>query len=347
MDSADLVARARVVALPMRERFRGITRRELLLVEGEHGWGEWSPFTEYEDVEAAAWLRATLEELTSSPVVEPGETTALENTVVSPGSTAGSVRVNATVPAIGPDAVPALLARFPGARTAKVKVAERGQSLADDLARVAAVREALGPTGRIRVDANGLWSVDEAETALVALARYDLEYAEQPVATVPELAELRRRIQPLVPIAADESIRKAEDPLAVVQAGAADIAVLKLQPLGGASAAIAIAEAVRDEAPELRFVTSSALESSVGLGAAAHFAAAIDALFGSDLDHGLGTAALLAADVTPDPLLPVDGAIPTHRIQPDPALLDRWAAPPDRTAWWLERLRRCLDLIGD
>ena len=360
MDPEELIARAHVVALPMRERFRGITVREAVLIEGIGRWSEWSPFVEYADVEASTWLRATLAEL-QAPALAAQHIAKQENRgrqadsphadpsiPVSAGQTAvsGGIRVNATVPAIAAPDVPALLARFPGVRTAKVKVAERGQSLPDDLERVAAVRDALGPTGRIRVDANGLWTVDEAETALRALARYDLEYAEQPVASVPELAELRARIHPLVPIAADESIRKAEDPLAVVRAGAADVVVLKLQPLGGATTALGIAEAVRAEAPDVRFVTSSALETSVGLAAAARFAGEIDARFASDLDHGLGTAALFEADVAADPLLPVDGAVPLRDVHPDAALLDRWAAAPERREWWLERLRRCLALAA-
>ncbi len=258
------------------------------------------------------------------------------------GDGIASVRVNATVPAIPAAAVPALLARFPGVRTAKVKVAERGQSLADYLERVGAVRDALGPFGRIRVDANGLWSLDEAEIALRALARYDLEYAEQPVASVEDLARLRERIHPLVPIAADESVRKPEDPLAVARAGAADILILKLQPLGGAARALDILTEAG-----LPVVTSSALETSVGLAAAARFAAMVNARQPLvDYDHGLGTAALFQADVTREPLLPVDGRIPLRDVRPDPELLERYAAPPERRDWWLARLRRCLELLG-
>ena len=324
MDPEELVARARVVALPMRERFRGIDVREAVLIEGAEGrWAEWSPFTEYDDAEASVWLGAALEELATPPSRE-----------------VGTVRVNATVPAIHADAVPALLARFPGCRTAKVKVAQPGQSLDDDLARVAAVRDVLGPHGRIRVDANAAWSLDEAERALVALARYDLEYAEQPVASIQDLALLRGRLRPLVPIAADESIRRPADPLEVVRAGAADIVVLKLQPLGGARRALGIAQHAVAES-DVRVVTSSALETSVGLAAAARFARMVDAAFGSDLDHGLGTAALLAADVTAEPLRPAAGAIAVRDVVPDPELLERYAAPADRREWWLERLRRC------
>ena len=144
--------------------------------------------------------------------------------------------MNATVPAVGAREVPQVLARFPGCRTAKVKVAEPGQTLDDDVARVAAVRRALGPDGRVRVDANGGWTVPEALAALAALAPHGLEYAEQPCATVAELAALRALLAdeglPVL-VAADESVRKAEDPMRVALAGAADLVVLKVAPLGG------------------------------------------------------------------------------------------------------------------
>lgn len=315
-------------------RFRGIETREALLLapgDGSPAWAEWSPFTEYSDAEAATWLRAALD-ASRSPSTGAGES-------------AGSVRVNATVPAVAAEAVPAVLAAFPGVRTAKVKVAERGQRLADDLERVRAVREQMPAGSRIRVDANGGWSLAEATTALEALAAFGLEYAEQPVGSVAELAELRRRLDGLVAIAADESIRKPADPIEVARAGAADVVMLKLQPLGGTSRAQAIVAAVRAEAgPGMRFVTSSALETSVGLGTATRLAAWVDAL-GGDLDHGLGTAALLAADVTTRPLLPEFGTIEVRAVSPDPELLDRHAAAPERTSWWLERLRRCAALI--
>src|SRR5690606_32048597 len=197
--------------------------------------------------------------------------------------------------------VAAALARFPGCRTAKVKVAEPGQTLAEDVARVAAVRAALGPEGRVRVDANGAWNVDEAEHAFHELAPYDLEYVEQPCASVEELAEVRRRVKYMgIPIAADEGVRKAEDPLAVAQAGAADILVVKVQPLGGIRRTMELAAA-----SGLPVVVSSALETSVGLSMGLHLAGALPTL---EFDCGLGTAALLAADVTDAPLLPVEGA---------------------------------------
>jgi O-succinylbenzoate synthase len=319
----DLFATARVVALPMVTRFRGITTREAVLVEGPNGWSEFSPFVEYDDEESAAWLAATLD-------FGWGR---------MPDLLRSSIRVNATVPAVAARDTAAVLARFPGCRTAKVKVADPGQSLNDDIARVRAVREILGPEGRIRVDANALWNVDEAEHAIHALAEFDLEYVEQPCATIDELADIRKRTKYMgVPIAADESVRKASDPLAVARAGAADVLIIKAQPLGGITAALRIvAEA------GLPVVVSSALDTSIGLSMGTHLAAAIPDL---EYDCGLGTAALLAGDVTGEPLLPAGGDVPVRRVEPDGALLDRYAADAARRAWWLERLSRCLRLLA-
>jgi O-succinylbenzoate synthase len=319
----DLFATARVVALPMVTRFRGITTREAVLVEGPNGWSEFSPFVEYDDEESAAWLAATLD-------FGWGR---------MPDLLRSSIRVNATVPAVAARDTAAVLARFPGCRTAKVKVADPGQSLNDDIARVRAVREILGPEGRIRVDANALWNVDEAEHAIHALAEFDLEYVEQPCATIDELADIRKRTKYMgVPIAADESVRKASDPLAVARAGAADVLIIKAQPLGGITAALRIvAEA------GLPVVVSSALDTSIGLSMGTHLAAAIPDL---EYDCGLGTAALLAGDVTGEPLVPAGGDVPVRRVEPDGALLDRYAADAERRDWWLERLSRCLRLLA-
>lgn len=202
-DVADLLATMRVVALPLITRFRGITVREAALFEGPEGWTEFSPFPEYDDAEAALWLAAAIE-FGWRP---------------TPPTLRDTIPVNATVPAVTPDDVAGVLARFPGCRTAKVKVAEPGSTLQDDVDRVRAVRQVLGVEGRIRIDANAAWNVDEAEHALRCLAPSDLEYVEQPCATVDELAELRRRIRDLrIPIAADESIRRATDPQAAAEA---------------------------------------------------------------------------------------------------------------------------------
>jgi len=319
---ADLLATARVVALPLRQTFRRIDVREALLLEGPNGWTEFSPFVEYDDTEAAAWLAGAID-FGWAPAV---------------ASVRDSIRVNATLPAVTPGRVAGILARFPGCRTVKVKVAEPGQVLADDVARVAEARSVLGPEGRIRVDANGGWNVDEAEHAIHALARFDLEYVEQPCASVEELAELRTRVKYMgIPIAADESVRKASDPLAVARAGAADLLVIKAQPLGGITAALDVVRAAG-----LPAVVSSALDTSVGISMGLHLAAAIDEL---EYDCGLATSALLAADVTTDPLLPVAGAIPVRRVRPDSHLLDTHAASPERTGWWLDRLSRTYALL--
>ncbi|SFR69048.1 O-succinylbenzoate synthase [Agromyces sp. CF514] len=318
----DLLSTARVVALPLVTRFRGIDVREALLMEGPHGWTEFSPFVEYDDHEASVWLRGAIDYGWNE----------------TPAALRDRIPVNATVPGVDPDSVAAVLARFPGCRTAKVKVAASDQTLAQDVARVRAVREVLGPEGRIRVDANAGWNVDEAEHAIHALAEFDLEYVEQPCPSLEDLVEIRLRTKYMgIPIAADESVRKADDPLAVAEAGAADLLVIKAQPLGGIRRALRIIETAG-----LPVVVSSALDTSVGLAMGAALAASVADL---DYDCGLGTASLLAADVTGSPLVPVDGAIEVRRVVPDSELLDRHAASPERTDWWLERLGRCFAVL--
>jgi O-succinylbenzoate synthase len=320
----DLLASAHVVSLPLTTRFRGITVREAVVFDGPVRATEFSPFVEYGDAEASAWLHAA---------IEFGWTE-------QPPALRDSIRLNATVPAVADDEVAGILARFPGCRTAKVKVAEPSETREDDVARVRAVREILGPEGRIRVDANGGWNIDEAEHAIHDLAPFDLEYVEQPCASIEELVELRTRIRWMgVPIAADESVRKAEDPLAVARAGAADVLVVKAQPLGGVRRALAVLEQTG-----LPVVVSSALDTSVGLAMGARLAAAVPEL---EFDSGLGTAALLAADVTEEPLLPVDGAIPVRDVVLSPDLVSRYAADGERTAWWLDRIERCHRLLTD
>jgi o-succinylbenzoate synthase len=313
----DLLDRLHVVALPLRVRFRGITVREVALIDGPTGWGEFGAFVEYEPPEAAHWLAAGIE-----AAYEP-----------TPEIRRDRIPINATVPAVAAGEVPDVLARFPGARTAKVKVAEPGQSLADDVARVDAVR-ALVPT--VRVDANGGWSVDKAVEAAAALtADGPLEYIEQPCKTVPELTELRRRID--VPIAADESIRKADDPLDVVRAKAADVAVLKVAPLGGVANLLDIGRQI-----DIPIVVSSALDSAVGIGQGLLAAAALP-----ELRHacGLGTGGLFIEDVA-DAVAPIDGYLAVTRVTPDPARLQALAATPERWQWWIDRVRACYQLLS-
>lgn len=314
----ELLAGAHVVSLPMRVKFRGILQREALLLRGPLGWGEFSPFPEYDDAEASRWLAAAIE----------------AGWAGFPAPLRDSVPVNATVPAVPARQVPEILARFGRVDAVKVKVAERGQSLDDDAARVTAVREAL-PDAAIRVDANGGWDVPEAVTALRRLAAVGLEYAEQPVPEIAGLAEVRRQLRAAgvpVLIAADESVRKEEDPLKVARAGAADLIVVKVAPLGGVRRALQIVAQAG-----LPAVVSSALDTSVGIRAGLALAAALPEL---PYACGLGTVSLLAADVTQDSLVPDDGAITLRDVRPAPELLDAHAAAPERRDWWLDRLRR-------
>jgi O-succinylbenzoate synthase len=315
-----LLATATVFALPMVERFRGITVREGVLLNGPAGWAEFAPFRDYDDRQCVPWLRAAIESAT----------------VPWPDPVRSSVEVNTTVPVVGADRA-AELVRASGCRTAKVKVADPGADLAADVERVAGVRAALGPTGRIRIDANAAWTVHEAVRAIEALdvAAGGLEYAEQPCRTLPELAEVRRRVQ--VRIAADESIRHATDPAKVALAGAADIAIVKVAPLGGVRAALRVARGAG-----LPVVVSSAVDSSVGLAAGVALAAALPEL---PYACGLGTADLLSFDVTSATLSPVGGKLAVRRKSPEPDLLAKVAADPSVTSYWLARLGRVAALL--
>jgi len=309
----------RVFSIPLTTRFRGITLREGVLLEGSAGWGEFSPFLEYDARVAAPWLRAARE-------AADGDW---------PAPLRSQVPVNVTVPAVGPEQAAAIVARG-GCTTAKVKVAEKGQTLAHEQERLEAVREALGPAGRIRIDANGAWSVDSAVAAIGLLdkAAGGLEYVEQPCAAVEDLALVRRRVS--VPIAADESIRRAEDPYLVRDLEAADIAVLKVQPLGGVRACLRIAEDIG-----LPVVVSSALETSVGIAAGVALAAALPSL---EYACGLATVQLLTDDVVVESLLPVDGMLPVVRPAVDATSLDRLEADEDRRSAWAQRIAEIEEL---
>lgn len=319
----EVLASAHVVSIPLRVRFRGVTHREAVILTGPAEHAEFSPFLEYGDAEAAAWLACALEvgwEGYPTPVRE-------------------SVPVNATVPAVAPEQVEAVLGRYDAAHTVKVKVAEAGQSLDDDVARVAEVRRLL-PQAHLRVDANGGWDHEQALAGLEALAGYGLQYAEQPVAGVEPLAalreEVRRRELPVL-IAADEAVRKETDPLAVARLGAADLLVIKAQPLGGVRRALGIvAEA------GLPAVVSSALDTSIGTRAGAALAAALPEL---PYACGLGTVSLFDGDVTVPSYIAHDGALDLRRVSANPDLMRRFAAPKTRHDWWVARLRRCYELL--
>lgn len=311
-----------VYAIPMRIRFRGIDTREGVLVYRRGSWREWSPFTEYDDQEASRWLRAALEDEKPAPIH-------------------ARIPINVTVPVVAPEQAFDLVRRS-GAHTAKVKVADPRSALAEDLARLAAVREALGEAGSIRVDANGAWDVPTALHALGQMSDYRLQYAEQPCARVDELARLRAALadrQIPVPIAADESIRRASDPYRVVREQAADVMILKNQPLGGARICVRL----QDELG-LPAVMSSALETSVGIWAGLRAAAALP---GVDMACGLGTVALLADDVVAQPLVPRDGFLRIDQSPPgvDERAFGRCRADEERRSWWQARLVRCLEIV--
>jgi o-succinylbenzoate synthase len=313
--AAELLPSLRAFAIPMPTRFRGTTLREGALLHGPAGWGEFSPFGEYGPRECARWLSCALEAAGYG----------------WPDPVRDSVPVNVTVPAVGPDQAHAIVASS-GCRTAKVKVAEAGQPESDDIARVEAVRDAIGPDGRVRVDANGGWDVSQAVRMLTALSAFGLEYAEQPCATLEELAELRRQVD--LPLAADESIRRAEDPLRVRAAGAADIVVLKAQPLGGVRPALEIAESCG-----LPVVVSSAVDTSVGLAAGVALAAALPEL---PYACGLATMSLLAGDVTAEPLTETRGELPVRRAVVDDTALARYEVDP---AGWRARLLAAAEFL--
>lgn len=315
-DLDELINASHVVTLPMSVQFRGVRHREALLLDGPAGWGEFSPFLEYGPAEAAAWLRAAIE-------------AGWEG---YPDPVRTCVPVNATLPAVEPRKVAGILASYDAAHTIKVKVAEKGQDLAQDVARVAEVRR-LFPEAAIRIDANAGWTHDEAMAGLEALAEYRLQFAEQPVDGIDGLARVRQEVARRglgVLIAADESVRKESDPLAVARAQAADLIVIKAQPLGGVRRAL---EIVRDAG--LPAVVSSALDTSIGLRQGAALAAALPAL---PFACGLATGSLFSSDITTDRFLAVGGELQLREIAADPGLLRTHAVDADRRSWWRQRL---------
>jgi O-succinylbenzoate synthase len=299
----------RVIALPMKTNFRGISVREVALIKGSHGWGEFSPFLEYDDAESAPWLASAIEAATTP----------------QPQLYRSSVAVNGTIPALND---PADLARmvdsFPGVNTFKVKV---GNDLAEDLARVNVIRQ-LQPQAKIRIDVNGLWSVDQAEEFLTLVGQ--IEYVEQPCATIEELRELKSRTS--VRIVGDEILRKAPNPFEIDLTGAIDYLMLKVQPLGGIKRAHALAEHHK-----LPVIVSSALESAVGINHGLMLAASFKEM---NFDCGLGTGSLLAADVAHLPI--VDGKIEISEFEPQ---LDGLDVAPDRFDWWKNRIMRTAELL--
>jgi o-succinylbenzoate synthase len=299
----------RVIALPMKTNFRGISVREVALIKGSHGWGEFSPFLEYDDAEAAPWLASAIEAATTP----------------RPKLYRTSVAINGTIPALNhPDELKAIVDSYPGVNTFKVKV---GNNMAEDLARVDVIRQ-MKPDTKIRIDVNGLWSVDQAEQFLTSVG--EIEYVEQPCATVKELRELKARTS--VKIVGDEILRKAADPFEIDLNAAIDYLMLKVQPLGGIKRAHALAKHHK-----IPVVVSSALESAVGINYGLALAASFEKM---DFDCGLGTGSLLAADVAHLPI--VDGMIEITEFEPQ---LDGLDVASDRFEWWKNRIMRTAELL--
>lgn len=311
----ELLSTMRVIALPMKTNFRGVTVREVALFKGEYGWAEFSPFLEYDDQESSHWLASAIEAATQP----------------RPLRLRSSIPVNGTIPATNDKKViDSLVASYPGVMTYKVKV---GENLSEDIARLARIRS-LGRKVNIRIDVNGLWSVKEALTNLYAFYENvgPFEYVEQPCATVDELRELKSKIHIPLKIAADEVIRKAEDPFSIDLTGAADIVMLKVQPLGGIKRSLAIAEH-----HGLPAVVSSALESAVGIKYGLELAASLKEL---NYDCGLATGSLMSLDVANLPIS--DGLIQVSELD---IKLDGLEVAPDRYEWWKNRTMRCAEVL--
>jgi O-succinylbenzoate synthase len=307
----------------MLTKFRGLSHREALIFRGAQRWAEFSPFLEYQDQEASAWLAAAIS-WANDPM---------------PALYRESVGVNATLPAVPTDQILETLEKFGSFKTVKIKVCEKGEDLAQDLERVLFVAQHF-PSATLRLDANGGYTVSQAMELATKLPLERIDYFEQPVASIAELSELKERLSQAglgLKIAADESIRKTSDPLEVARAGAADVAVLKVQPLGGIDNALAIA---RESGLEV--AVSSALETSIGLAQNLHLALALPSM---NYDCGLGTLNLMAGDICAEPLIPKEGRLTARTMEPDLELLQKYAATPERSKWWLERLARCFELL--
>ena len=310
-----LLESMRVIALPTKTNFRGVNVREVALFRGEYGWGEFSPFLEYDYQECAPWLMCAIEAATKP----------------RPQLYRNSVRVNGTIPATNDKSViKSLVETYQGVKTFKVKV---GDNLGKDIVRLAQIRS-LGRDIKIRIDVNGLWSVQDALTNLYAFYEEvgPFEYVEQPCATLEELRELKASIHIPLKIAVDEVLRKAKDPFAIDLSGAADFVMLKVQPLGGIARAHQLAEHHK-----LPVVVSSALESAVGINYGLQLAASFPEM---NFDCGLGTGSLLGADVASLPI--VNGEIEITEVEPD---FNGYEVAPERYEWWKNRVMKTAELL--
>ncbi len=312
----DLLATLRVITIPTRTNFRGVTYREVALIQGPQGWGEFSPFLEYQPSECVPWLQSAIE-AANKPWPELKR---------------GKVKVNGTIPALNePSDIERIVEIFPGVNTFKVKV---GDNLSEDIARLAKVR-ALRPNAKLRIDVNGNWSVATAITNLRSI--YEnigaIEYVEQPCQSVEELRELKAKLKVNIPIAGDEVLRKSADPFKVDLSGAVDILALKVQPLGGIARTQKLAQH-----HNLPIVVSSALESAVGISHGLALAASFNEM---NFDCGLATGSLLSANIGELPI--VNGEIEVKRIDPN---FEGFEVSPERYKWWQDRLMKTWELIA-
>ena len=309
----EALASLRVVALPMKTKFRGLQIRETALIQGSAGWGEFAPFIEYDAHESLPWLESAIEAATTN----------------FPSGMRSSIPVNATVPASDDESeIEKILSWYPGVDTVKIKV---GTGIREDLVRIARVRKHL-PNVKIRVDVNGSWNVDDAvfniRTIYGEVAGTFLEYVEQPVATLEELKELKERLIVDVKIAGDEVLRKAIDPFEIDLEGAIDVLMLKVSPLGGIDRSLKLAAHHK-----LPVVVSSALESAVGISHGLRLASVIP-----DLEYacGLATSALFVSDVGTIPI--TNGAMSVEAPEIDDERFQRFAVSADRLEWWRNRI---------
>jgi len=304
-----------ILQVPLRNKFRGITIREVAIFRGSEGWSEFSPFLEYGDEEAAIWMAAALE-----AAHHPW-----------PELYRDRIAVNATLPIVEPALVRGILARFPGTTTVKIKVDdfEKGSLVVEEVLEI-------NPEMKIRLDVNGGWSTDQAISNLL---EYHLrfgnvfDYIEQPCLTVAELAVVKPEVP--IRIAADESIRKNLGADFTNFSNFADVAILKWQPVGGFTAAHKIASEMG-----LPVVISSALETGIGI---SHGLALAASFKDSSQVCGLGTVALFAGDICSPATVVEDGYIDVKRREP--AEFERYLAPPERADYWKQRILRVLHLI--
>jgi len=308
VDLKELLDSIHLIRLDLNTPFRGVTSREIALIEGPYGWGEFSPFLEYGAKESSRWLVSGIEAAFEEPFPR-----LLER-----------VRVNATMPAINdPDQIATLMARYPGVKTVKVKVTEDERA---DFFRIERVQE-VAPGIRIRIDVNGSWSVNQARERLRSLFEQlddQLEYVEQPCNSLEELRELKGKCD--VPIALDEILRKADDPLALDLRDACDLLVLKVSPLGGIGKCMQIAHHFG-----LPVVVSSALESAVGIARGLRLQSALG---NQVFDAGLATGSLFQSDIAH--LKITDGEIDVSDVIP--RALDEFELEEERTEWWQNRV---------